>query len=353
MKEDLKTLTLSEIKIRLEEMGEKAYHARQLALWMYQRGIADFDRMTDLSQSCRRKLSEVFYISELPLIVVRRAEDHSAKCVFRLSDGFKVESVLIPDQDRLTLCISTQIGCRQGCRFCVTARMGFIRNLYAHEIVDQIIQVRKHLSLGERPFNVVLMGMGEPLDNYRNTVQAIRLMTADTGLNISPRRITLSTAGLVPQIYQLPKEHLGINLAVSVNAPCDTIRNLLMPINRRYNLDALMKSLREFPIPARRRITIEYILIEDLNDSPEAARQLGRMLHGIRCKVNLIPYNANPHLPYREPSEACLRQFQETLSRHYLTATIRRSKGRDVHAACGQLGYQYLSFGKARLTPGR
>ena len=339
-------LSFPELKAILEKMGEKAYHANQLAIWIWQRGMTDFAQVTDISKSCRHKLAKKYYVSELLLINTKKAKDNSCKYLFRLPDELDIESVLIPDQDRLTLCISTQVGCRQGCRFCLTARMGFIRNLFAHEIVDQVLQVKKRLPSDKKNLNIVLMGMGEPLDNYQNTIQAIRLISAPLGLNISPRRITLSTAGLVPQLYQLQREKLGINLAVSINAASDKIRNILMPINRRYNLESLFQALREFPLPARRRITIEYILIHGVNDSPEAARQLSRKLRGIPCKVNLIPYNPDPSLPYKECSELCLVQFQEILSNHHLTVTVRRSKGRDIGAACGQLGYycfqQYL-----------
>jgi 23S rRNA (adenine2503-C2)-methyltransferase len=339
MKTDMKTLSFPEIEKILEELGEKAYRARQLAVWIYQRGVSDFAEMTDLSKSCRHNLEEKYFVSELPVVEARTAKDGCCKYVFRLPEGLDIESVLIPDQDRLTLCISTQLGCRQGCCFCLTARMGFIRNLLAHEIVDQVLEVRNLLPPDKRTLNIVLMGMGEPLDNYQNSVQAVRLMTSPLGLNISPRHITLSTAGLVSQIYQLQKEGLGINLAISINAPSDEIRNKLMPINRRYNLDSLLQALRDFPIPSRRRFTIEYILIDGVNDSPEAAQQLCRKLREIPCKINLIPYNPNPYLPFRECSEASLEQFQQILVQHHLTVTVRRSRGRDIEAACGQLGY--------------
>ncbi|MEW6378004.1 MAG: 23S rRNA (adenine(2503)-C(2))-methyltransferase RlmN [bacterium] len=339
MKIDIKNLTFPELEQLLADIGEKPYHARQIALWIYQRGAVDFAAMTDLSKSCRHKLEEGYYISELPLVEVRTGEDGCSKYVFRLPEGLDIESVLIPDQERLTLCISTQLGCRQGCRFCLTSRMGFIRNLLPHEICDQVLQVKKRLPDDRRTLNIVLMGMGEPLDNYQNTVAAIRLLTSPFGLNISPRHITLSTAGLVRELYQLHREKLGINLAVSINAPSDEIRSRLMPINRHYNLEALVQALRDFPLPARRRFTIEYILIGGVNDSAEAARQLCRMLRGIPCKVNLIPYNPNPFLTFRECPEASLEQFQQILVQHHLTVTVRRSRGRDIGAACGQLGY--------------
>ena len=339
MKKDIKTLSFPEIEKLLEEMGEKPYRARQLAVWIYQRGVSEFAEMTDISKSCRHKLEDGYFISELSLVEARGAKDGCCKYVFRLLEGLDIESVLIPHQDRLTLCISTQLGCRQGCSFCLTARMGFIRNLLAHEIADQVLQVKKRLPLDKRTMNIVLMGMGEPLDNYQNTVEAVRFMTSPLGLNISPRHITLSTAGLVSQIYQLEKEGLGINLAISINAPSDEIRNELMPINRRYNLESLLQALRDFPLPARRRFTIEYILIDGVNDSPEAAQQLCRNLRGIPCKINLIPYNPNPYLPFRECSELSLEQFQQILVQHHMTVTVRRSRGRDIDAACGQLGY--------------
>jgi len=339
MKKDIKTLSFPELEKLPGEMGEKPYRARQLAVWIYQRGVSDFAEMTDLAKSFRHKLEEGYFISELPLVEARTAKDGCCKFVFRLPEGLDIESVLIPDQDRLTLCISTQLGCRQGCCFCLTARMGFVRNLMAHEITDQVLEVKKRLPLDKRTLNIVLMGMGEPLDNYQNTVQAVRIMTSPLGMNISPRHITLSTAGLVNQIYQLQKEDLGINLAISINAPSDELRSRLMPVNRRYNLESLLQALRDFPLPARRRFTIEYILMGGINDSPEAAQQLCRKLRGIPCKINLIPYNSNPYLPFRECSEESLEQFQQILVQHHMTATVRRSRGRDIDAACGQLGY--------------
>lgn len=339
MKRDLKSFSLPDLEQILADRGEKTYHARQLGRWIYERGVADFDQMTDLSKSCRHKLSEEFFISALPLINIQTSKDESCKYIFRLVDGFDIESVLIRDNERLTLCLSTQVGCRQGCRFCLTGRMGLIRNLSAHEIVDQIIQVRNHLPSEETTFNIVLMGMGEPLDNYQQTIEAIRRVTSPLGLKISPRKITLSTAGLVPQLYDLAKEDLGINLAISLNAPSDEIRNSLMPVNKRYNLTSLLQALKDYPVPARRRITIEYVLIEGVNSSAEAARQLAQILGGLPCKVNLIPFNTHPDLPFSECSEQCIEQFQEILHHFHLTATVRRSKGRDVKGACGQLGY--------------
>ncbi|MCL6584093.1 MAG: 23S rRNA (adenine(2503)-C(2))-methyltransferase RlmN [bacterium] len=350
MKCNLKTLSFHELELILAEMGEKTYHARQISRWLYQRGVADFAAMTDISQSLRRKLDEGYYISEIPLVEVRTGEDGCSKYVFRLPEGFDIESVLIPDQGRLTLCISTQLGCRQGCRFCLTSRMGFIRNLLAHEICDQVIQVKKRLPEEKTTLNIVLMGMGEPLDNYQQTISAIRLMTSPLGLNISPRHITLSTAGLVEELYRLRQEKLGINLAVSINAPFEDLRSWLMPVNRRYSLEYLLKALRDFPLPARQRFTIEYILIGGVNDSPEAARQLCRLLRGIPCKINLIPYNPNPFLNFRECTEKSLEQFQQILIQHHLTATVRRSRGRDIGAACGQLGYVRYRMRQAELT---
>ena len=339
MKIDLKALSFAEIKETIQKFGEKAYRANQITFWVYQQGVGTFDQMTDLSKAFRQKLKENFFISKLSLAQVLSDQDGTRKFVFGLSDGLPIETVLIPDNDRLTLCISSQVGCRQGCRFCLTGRMGLVRNLFAHEIIDQVIQVKKRLP-EDTPVNIVIMGMGEPLDNYQNVVKAIRLLIDSFGLNIPARRITLSTAGLVPQIAQLSDEKLGIHLAVSLNAPNDKIRNTLMPINQKFNMASLLDALRNYSLPRRSKITFEYILIPSVNDSFYDAKELAVKLKGIPCKINLIPYNPNPCFPFKECTEAAIEQFQKVLYQHHLTAIIRKSKGREVSAACGQLGYQ-------------
>ncbi|MFH0925353.1 MAG: 23S rRNA (adenine(2503)-C(2))-methyltransferase RlmN [bacterium] len=337
MKKNLKSFSVQEIENLLTEIDEKQYHTRQILRWIYQQGVTEISQMTDLSKSCRKKLEDICFVSKLILVDTLMSKDGTCKYIFRLSDGRDIESVLIPDGERLTLCISTQLGCRQGCSFCLTAKMGFIRNLSVYEIIDQIIQIRRHLSLDNRAINIVLMGMGEPLDNYQNTVQAIRNITSPLGLNISTRHVTLSTAGMIPELLRLQKEDLKINLAISINAPNDKIRSNLMPINHRYNLESLLQTLRNYPLYRRQRFTIEYVLIDKINDSPELANELYRILKGIPCKINLIPYNSNPDTPFKECLEDALERFSKILLGHNLTVTVRRSRGKDIGAACGQL----------------
>jgi 23S rRNA (adenine2503-C2)-methyltransferase len=248
-----------------------------------------------------------------------------------------IESVLIREPTRLTLCLSTQAGCRIGCAFCLTTKGGLRRHLRPAEIIDQIIQARQRLEPGEQLTNLVLMGMGEPLDNYRHTVQALRIITHPDAVGFSPRRITVSTSGVVPAIRKFGAEGLRVNLAISLNAPNDAIRSQLMPINKKWPISELLAACREYPLPPSRRITFEYVLLEGINDQPAHAGQVARLLNGLRCKVNLIPFNAFPGAAFRRPSPETVKRFQAILLDHYLTATIRESRGRDIGAACGQL----------------
>ena len=263
------------------------------------------------------------------------------KFLFQLEDGLFIESVLIPERDHLTICISSQAGCAMGCRFCLTAKQGFKRNLTSTEIIDQVVLAKRFISNPEQITNIVLMGMGEPLANYDNVIKAIHNMAANDGLDFSHRKITLSTCGLVPQIRELGKE-APINLAVSLNAADDQTRDVLMPINRKYPLEILLSTCKTFPLPHRKMITFEYILIKDINDRVEDAFRLAKLMTGIRAKINLIPLNQCTGIDLYTPSLERILRFQEILSNKNYTAIIRKSKGQDISAACGQLSAQAL-----------
>jgi 23S rRNA (adenine2503-C2)-methyltransferase len=337
MKRSIKDLTLDEFTADLEGLEQPPYRARQIWQWLFQKRAAAFSEMTNLSASLRRQLDEAFEISRLR--VVRRVESHdgTVKFLFGLTDGENIESVLIPEAKRLTLCVSTQAGCAFGCAFCATALLGLKRNLRASEIIDQVLEASRTLTGGRRITHVVLMGMGEPLANYAETLKAIKVMTDTSwGLGFSPRRVTLSSVGLVPQIKKLVEE-TRVNLAISLHAANDEVRGRLMPVNRKYSLRELIDCCRSLPIPSRKRITFEYVLLRGVNDSVEDAQQLVQLLRGIRCKVNVIPFNAHAGSAFERPSEPEIEGFQRVLQDHGLQVNLRRPRGDDIQAACGQL----------------
>jgi 23S rRNA (adenine2503-C2)-methyltransferase len=335
----LKTLTASQLDEFVAAQGWPRYRVRQLLAWMYQRGVTRFDQMSDLGKTDRARLEELAVITAPDLVDVRRdPDDGTEKLLFRLEDGETVESVLIPDDDRLTLCLSTQVGCTLDCGFCLTGTMGLTRNLKAHEIVDQVLGARAHVGPERAITNLVFMGMGEPLANLPAVCEAIERLTAEWGLGYSPRRITVSTAGLVPQMATLGAFRHQVNLAVSLNATTDETRNRVMgTINRKYPLQTLLAACRAYPLSPRRRIFFEYVLLAGVNDSLDDARRLIRLLHGIRCKINLIPFNPWPGAPFQRPSDASVAAFQAALIEAHFTAFVRKSKGQQILAACGQL----------------
>jgi 23S rRNA (adenine2503-C2)-methyltransferase len=295
--------------------------------------------MTDLSKDLREELNRRAFISNLKPLKILTSRDGTKKFLFGLGDGETIESVLLPEGERNTLCISSQVGCKRACRFCITGRLGLRRNLKAFEIVDQVITVKRLLK-GTKITNIVLMGMGEPLDNADEVIDALNRIIKHMGF--SKRRITLSTAGITPQIKRLFEDHLDVNLAISLNATTDEIRNMLMPVNREYPLKRLLNICRSLPVAPRRRITFEYILIDGINDSKGDAQRLVRLLKGIRAKVNLIPYNPLPEDSFKKPSEEDIINFQSILKDGGITTIIRKSKGLDIEAACGQLKADYL-----------
>ena len=336
-KADILEFTRDQLVSWLAEREIAAYRADQIQKWIYLRQADNFDFMTDLSKDIRSMLSQQFKIGRLETELVETSRDGSSKYLFKLNDGKRIESVLIPERDHYTLCVSSQVGCAQDCRFCLSAVGGFERNLSRGEIVAQVRDIKKDLGEQKRLTNIVFMGMGEPLANYKNLVSAIGILTDnDVGLRFASRRVTVSTAGLVPKITALGRD-TRVNLAVSLNATDNKTRNRLMPINRKYPLEKLMEACRQYlPAPGR-RITFEYILIKGINDSVDDAERLAKLLRPIRCKVNLIPLNTYEGCDFERPAEAVIQAFYDILFAKNYTVIIRRSKGQDISAACGQL----------------
>ncbi|MCJ7663986.1 MAG: 23S rRNA (adenine(2503)-C(2))-methyltransferase RlmN [Desulfobacterales bacterium] len=334
---NLKDLSLEELEALIAGIGKERYRARQIMRWLYGRGASSFEEMTDLAKELRSELGRTARISSLAPLAMERSPDGTRKYLFGLEDGNQVESVLIPDDNRLTLCISTQAGCAMGCRFCLTGRGGFARDLTSGEILDQIVGVARGLEPSERISNCVLMGMGEPLANYDSVKRALGIMTSDLGFGLSRRRITLSTVGLIPQIKRLFAEGVPCRLAVSLNATTQKVRSYLMPISKRYPLSALLAACRTLPLSPRERITFEYVLIQGVNDSEGDAGRLTQILRGIRCKVNLIPFNECPGIAFRRPQEKVILRFQKVLLEAGYLTIIRESRGGAISAACGQL----------------
>jgi len=337
MKPNIKDLSREELESWLVARGESRYRVDQIRRWLFQKSPVSFGEMTNLSAKLRRELEDAFAISRLRVARSDRSADGTVKFLFSLDDGYEIESVLIPEPKRLTLCISTQAGCGLGCAFCATALLGLKRNLTAAEIVDQILEASRALPPEQRITHIVLMGMGEPLANYAQTVRAIGLMTdSDSGLGFSSRRVTLSTVGLVPQIRKLIDE-TQVNLAISLHATTNEVRSRLMPVNRKYPLAELIACCRALPIPKRKRITFEYVLLRGVNHSAEDAKRLARLLTGIRAKINLIPFNPHPGSEFTRPTQPEIETFQNQLCAYGLQVNVRRPRGDDIHAACGQL----------------
>jgi 23S rRNA (adenine2503-C2)-methyltransferase len=336
-KVDLKNLAPAELQQWLASSGKERYRAVQVLRWLYKVGVHSPDQMTNLSKKFRQELAGTSRISRLLCLRTQRAQDQTRKFLFELEDGNRIESVLIPDDNRLTLCVSTQVGCALGCRFCLTGQKGWTRDLLVSEILNQILAVRETLRENEAITNIVLMGMGEPLANDENTLRAIELMKHPDAFKFSYRRITLSTVGLIPQLEKVSKGPVHFRLAISLNASDDDTRSQIMPVNRRYPLKKVLEACRRFPLRPRDRITFEYVLLEGINDSPRDAKRLVRLLRGIPSKVNLIPLNEAPGIPFKRPPEETVRRFQEIIMEGGLMAIVRASKGGEISAACGQL----------------
>ena len=343
---DIKSLEFRELEDAARKFDEPRYRARQIADWLYQKRVRSFDEMTDLPREFRNRLAERFDFSTIDIVRVLGSRDTTRKFLLRLSDGNLIESVLIPASpalygsrsDRRTICISTQVGCAYGCKFCASGLEGFTRNLQPNEIVDQIIAVEREA--GEKIDNIVFMGMGEPLANFENLLRAIRIINAPWGLGIGARHITVSTSGLAPQIRKLADESLQIRLAISMHGATDEVRGQIMPINRRYNIETLLSACDYYVSRKKQRLTFEYILIDNVNDSDEQARLLARHAKRLSAKVNLIPYNTVHGLRWSRPTQDRQERFLSILRERGIAATLRREKGHDIDAACGQLRLQ-------------
>ena len=342
----IKSLLFNELQTKLQGLAQPSYRAKQIMDWLYEKRADGFEQMSDLPQALRAQLAENFRIDKLGVARVLGSRDTTLKFLFRLSDGNLIESVLIPaspalygqKSDRRTACVSTQVGCAYGCKFCASGLDGFSRNLRANEIVDQIIAMERES--GEKIDNIVFMGMGEPLANLENVMRAIRIINSPWGLGIGARHITVSTSGLAPQIRKLADEPLQIRLAVSLHGATDAVRNQIMPINRRYNVETLLAACDYYATRKKQRLTFEYILIAGVNDFDEQARALARHAKRLSAKVNLIPYNIVHGLVWSRPAQDRQEKFLSILRERGVAATLRREKGHDIDAACGQLRLQ-------------
>lgn len=344
---DCRDLDLQGLIEFVEGLGQPAFRGKQIMSWLYRPGITEFAEMTDLAKTFRSLLVEQAFISRFTDYVTEVSRDGTIKFGFRLADDNMVESVLIPEEDRNTLCISTQVGCAMACSFCQTANMGFIRNLSVAEIVNQVCSVREFLldvpeneRIGPPTItNIVYMGMGEPLNNFDNLLTSISILTDQKGLDMASRRITVSTCGIIPKMHTLGSS-TSVNLAISLHAVENEVRDKLMPINRKYPLEQLMQACRDYPIQKRKRIMIEYVMLKDINDSEAQARKLVKLLHGVPCKINLLPFNECDGIPYKPSSRERILRFQDVLRKAHYSVFIRNSRGGDIAAACGQLAGQ-------------
>jgi len=349
---DLKGMLLPELQVFAQSIGEPKFRGAQLASWMFEKGVTSFDDMTNLSKQNRDQLNGVARITKIRLVKQARSRrSPTIKYLFALDDDHTIETVLIGSSRRNTLCISSQVGCAIDCRFCASGLAGLTRNLTAAEIVDQIIQVRDLAGPNRSINNIVLMGMGEPLANYGNVLRAIRIINAPWGLGIGARRITISTSGIAPRIRKLAEEGLQFELSISLHAADDETRASIMPINKRYPLDVLIDACRHYVEKTNRLITFEYILLAGVNDRFEDARRLSSLLRNIKGKVNLIPYNPVEGLPFETPNPGRQQTFHEALQAGGVAATIRRERGRDIDAACGQLRLKEITGGNVPGQP--
>jgi 23S rRNA (adenine2503-C2)-methyltransferase len=349
---EVRDLSLAELEDFVVSLGESRFRGEQVFRWLHMHGASSWDVMTNVSAATRGKLAAAASLTALTIDELQTSSDGTRKLRLRTHDGFAIESVLIPDGDKMTQCISSQVGCALDCDFCATAKLGFARNLSAGEIVDQVYRARQMLNQvepGRRITNLVYMGMGEPLHNYDNVVKSIRLLTHDLGQGMSARRLTVSTAGLVPGIEKIGREDLGIGLAVSLNATTDEVRDVVMPVNKKWNIAKLLGTLKAYPLESRRRITFEYVLLADVNDTVADAARLVRLLRGFKCKVNVIPWNPHPMSDYRRPAPERIAAFQNEVKRLGLPVYLRTPRGDDIDAACGQLANR--APGQAELVP--
>ena len=338
---DIKNLSYNALKTYFTRIGEPGFRVDQVFEYLYHQEVSSFADMTRLPQVLRQRLAEDFDLEELEEEDRLCSQDKTIKLLFRLADRQAIETVLIPTASRMTLCVSTQVGCKFGCRFCASGLGGWTRNLSPSEIVGQVLQGRREAQRQGRPLsNIVFMGIGEPLDNYEALLQAISVMNHPKGMGIGARRMTISTCGVVPRIFRLAQEGIQVELAISLHGYDQGSRDVLMPVNRKYPFNDLMAACREYSRKTRRRVTFEYILIDGITCRPEAAQKLAKAFEGILCQMNLIPYNPVKEFTYRRPNDRDVKTFQEALDREGIAWTLRRPRGRDVGAACGQLRRQ-------------
>ncbi len=347
---DYRSKTQQELERLMESWGESAFRGRQLFRWLWKPTLSGLDEISEMSKSLRARLVREGFLYDLDIVARQvSSSDTTCKWAFKLFDGSLIETVLIPGDTHTTLCVSSQVGCAMGCTFCKTGSMGFFRNLYPSEIAGQVLAVMKDTSKELWPRNIVYMGMGEPLANFDNVVSSIKILTNELGLNFSKRRITVSTCGVAPLIPRLGKE-VDVGLAISLHATTDDLRSRIMPINKRYPLKDLMVACKQFELPKRRRITFEYIVLGGVNHFPDDAKRLAGLIESIPSKINLIAYNEVDGLDFRPPTQEELSDFQALLVKKGFTAIIRKSKGRDIDAACGQLWSNFSKKDKNRKS---
>lgn len=332
---DISSLQLEQLKEYITGLGTKPFVAGQIYRWIHQRGAQSFDEMTDISKSLREKLSHERYITGLSIRKKQVSKDGTIKYLYQLADGNCIETVLMRYQHGNSICVSSQVGCRMGCTFCASTQHGKVRDLTAGEILRQVYATEK--DIGERVSNIVMMGIGEPLDNFDNAIAFIKIISSPQGKNISQRNISLSTCGIVPRIYQLAQLKLGITLSISLHATTTEKRKVTMPITNAYSVEELMQACRDYTKTTNRRISFEYSMIKGVNDTDEDAQRLARLLKGMISHVNLIPINPVDGSPYTQSDDAVIRAFQKKLQNLHVNATIRRRLGQDISAACGQL----------------
>ena len=338
---EIKSLSLAQLKNIVTEMGEKAFRAKQIYEWLHQKQAESFDEMSNLSAAFREKLKERCVLTTLKMLEVQTSKiDGTQKYLFALPDGNVVESVLMKYKHGNSVCISSQVGCKMGCRFCASTIGGWTRNLLPSEMLEQIYRIQK-LS-GERVSNVVVMGTGEPLDNYENLLQFIRLLTDENGLHISQRNLTVSTCGIVPKMYELAEENLQITLAISLHASNQAKRAELMPIANKYSINEVLEACRNYFEKTGRRLTFEYSLVGGKNDTKEDAEELAHLIKGLNCHVNLIPVNPIKERDYVQSDKKVIENFKNKLEKYQINVTIRREMGRDIDGACGQLRKSYI-----------
>ena len=338
---NIKDYHLEELKQELKEIGEKPFRAEQIFQWLYHEKVQTFDEMTNLSLELREKLKNNYTICNFNILKKQESKDGTIKYLFDVLDGNAIETVLMKYHHGNSICVSSQIGCKMGCKFCASTGINFVRNLTSGEIVEQIIRVEQ--DIGERVSNVVLMGIGEPLDNYKNVVNAIRLINHPKGLNIGARHISISTSGLVPKIYQLAEENIQCTLSISLHATDNQKRSSMMPVNNTYPIEELLQACKDYIAKTNRRISFEYALAKDNNDNLEDAKQLVKLLKGMLCHVNLIPINKIENGKFDKSSNENIMKFRDYLNEHGIVATIRRELGSDIDAACGQLRRKNLT----------